>query len=402
MNIFIARQPIFDRNLNVFGYELLYRSDFENISKIFNGDVATSMVLNNGILMLNDGKSEKYSFINFTKKLIIDEVPLLFSNEDIVVEILENIIPDEEFISKCIKMKKRGYILALDDFVLSYEYEDLIKLSDIIKVDFLLNSRSERKEIIKKYSNYNVKFLAEKIETNKEFEEAKSDGYSFFQGYFFEKPSVISGKDIDIIPTNLFKLIDMVYSKDVNYNDIAKVIKNDVALTYKLLRLTNSVNFGKSQEISSINHALTFLGIKELRKWLSIIMVNNIDNKKTDELIKISLIRGRMTELLAEKLNLASENNDFFLVGLLSLIDTLTNTTMEEALRYLPINLIIKETLLGKDTIIKKVLNIVLMYEKNDWNNLEFFCKSVKINFEELTKIYYKSIKWADNVIMEY
>lgn len=201
MNTFIATQPIFDTNQNVIAYELLFRGD--SVNNEFNnidGDIATSNVIINSISVigLSNLTNGKKAFINFTENLILDDTAYVLPKEYVIIEILENVPPSKEIIKACKRLKAKGYTLALDDFVLIDNLKELIKLADLIKIDFTITKGDERKKVIDKILQINnkVKFLAEKIETKEEFNEASMMGYSFFQGYFFSKPTIFRGTDL--------------------------------------------------------------------------------------------------------------------------------------------------------------------------------------------------------------
>ncbi|MCY6484176.1 HDOD domain-containing protein [Clostridium aestuarii] len=400
MEIFMARQPILDKNMKVYAYELLYRSSLENFSKIDEADEATMSVLNNSLLLLrnNNKVSSKKYFINFTKNLIIKEMPFLFPSENIVVEILEDIVPDKDFLDVCKLLKKQNYILALDDFVLDYKYLELIKIVDIIKVDFILTSKEERMEIVKRYKKYGVQFLAEKVETKEEFEEAINFGYSYFQGFFFSKPVVMVGKDIQVIPSNVIRLLKELKLESPEYSKIAKIIERDVSLTYKLLKLVNSPIFGISNNITSIKQTLVFFGFKELKKWISIIMMRDMGNNKPNELIRKSLIRGNMAENIAS-LFTVNIKNECFLVGILSLIDVLTNRDMKDVLSQTPLEDDIKRALLGYQNNLGEILKIVIEYEKGNWQFIDNFCDKFNLSFEEIRDAYINAIRWSNEIM---
>ena len=240
MDIFVARQPIFDAKKRVYAYELLYRAGEQNQSNVINGDQATSSVVANTLMLIGlDSLTQgRMAFINFTRQLIEEEIPTVFSNELLVVEILEDIIPDKAFIKSCRSLKEQGYVLALDDFVLDYPYEEIVDLVDIIKVDFLLTNPSERHAIIQKYRGRNIRFLAEKVETLEQFEEAVRAGYTYFQGYFFAKPVIMKHKDIKPAAFSYVKILEELGGEQPEYERIAEAIEFDVSLSYKLLRLS--------------------------------------------------------------------------------------------------------------------------------------------------------------------
>lgn len=405
MKIFVARQPIFDIHKNVYAYELLYRSSDENKSgfddpNVLDGDNATSSVITNSMLLvgIENVTQGKRAFINFTKNLILDEIPTLFSNDIVVVEILEDIIPDADFIKAVKSIKSKGYLIALDDFVLNYEYDEIIKLSDIIKVDFLLTSSLERKKIVEKYKNYGVRFLAEKVETLEEFNEAKEMGYSYFQGYFFAKPVILTSEDIKTLSSSYVQIIEEVSKDEPEYDKISNIIEGDIALTYKLLKLINSPAFYTSSRITSISRALVMLGFKEIRKWISIIMLRDIGSDKPNEIIKLSLIRGRMGELLAKLCNYTDIKDEMFLVGMFSMIDTLMDRSLFDILSELPFETSIIEALLGYDNELRRLFEIILAYESGNWDNLIIYTKKFNIDAYKVPDIYFESLKWTREV----
>lgn len=198
MEVFVAKQPIFDRNSDVFGYELLFRSGHGNFYDGLDENAATSKVISNSlsVIGMENLTGNKRAFINFPYEMLIKGAASTLPKESVVIEILENVYPDYDIINECKRLKQLGYLLALDDFILKPEYEPLIELADIIKVDFLLTKSHERESIINKINSPKIKFLAEKVETKEEYELAHKLGYSYFQGYFLSKPVIIKGIDI--------------------------------------------------------------------------------------------------------------------------------------------------------------------------------------------------------------
>ena len=400
MEIYVARQPIFNTRLQVVAYELLYRSGSENSSSFSDGDCATSSVISNGLMSLgiNELTEGKKSFINFTKNLILDKIPVLFSKDIIVVEILEDIVPNDEFIDACRDLKSRGYTIALDDFVLDYNYIELIEIADIIKIDFLSTTRKERRKIISLYRNLDVKFLAEKVESLEDFEEAKENGYSYFQGYFFSKPVIIPGKDITSQVGNYIEIMDELNSSSPEYNKISNIIERDVSLTYKLMRLINSPAFYTNSRITSISHALVLLGFSEIRKWITIIMMRDLGSGKTDEIVRLSLLRAKMCELTSVRLKMRARKNEMFLVGIFSMLDTLMNRSLFDVLSEIPLEIEIIRAILGYDNELREVFDLVLAYEKGQWGIVKRICSRKNIEISDLFTDYQKSIEWIKDI----
>jgi len=209
MKVYVARQPIFKKNKKLYGYELLFRGGMENTFPDIDGDTATSKLLSNsffniGIDRLTGGK---VAFINFTQELLIRKIPMMFPIENIMVEILEDVRPDEEVVNACLDISKAGYAIALDDFVFKNELKPLIELAHIIKIDFMLSPIEEIRQLLNTLKGYKIKLLAEKIETYDEFEKAISMGFTYFQGYFFSKPEILSAKEVTPNKINLLQIV---------------------------------------------------------------------------------------------------------------------------------------------------------------------------------------------------
>lgn len=400
MEIFIARQPIFDRKQHVIAYELLYRAANQETSNFLDGDSATSSVIVNSLLTmgLDSLTDQKLAFVNFTKNLIDQEVPTVFSNEFVVVELLEDIVPDDAFIDAVKKLKAAGYTIALDDFELDNAFPELVELADIIKVDFLLSDREERKTIVEKYKHLNIRFLAEKVETHKEFQEAIEQGYMYFQGYFFAKPKVVSGRDVQSMAINYIKILNELNQESPEYKEMAAIIESDLALSYKLLRLINSAAFYTNSKITSINHALVLLGFKEIRKWISLIMLRDIGTDKPQELVRVSLVRAKCMESMAKELNMMDRKPELFLMGMFSLIDTLMDRPMEDVLDQLPLCDEVKNGLMGKQSPFKDVLSLVKSYEKGCWEIFFKKCDRMKIKRNLIPDIYVEALGWVRSI----
>lgn len=400
MDIFIARQPIFDIRQNVFAYELLYRSGIKNLYAGINGDQASSEVIGSSFLLfgLENLTMGKKAFINFTRKLLEDEVATLLPKESIVVEVLENVEPDKQMLSACIKLKELGYQLALDDFAYDPRFEPFIDLVDIIKVDFLQTSPQDRAALVQRIGNKNIKFLAEKVETKEDFNQALQAGYSYFQGYFFSKPNIVSGKDITSFKLTYLQLLQEIGKPDLDFDELEETIKRDVALSYKLLRYINSAAFSLRANISSIKQALVLLGQKEIKKWVSLVALRSIGEDKPDELVKLAISRGRFCELVSPKLGLKHRSPDFFLMGMFSLIDAFLDQPLAYILSQLPIAVDIKRALLGKESRFKDVYQMAVSYEQGNWEKALRLAKRLKLEEQEIIDVYLESLDFTRRI----
>lgn len=394
--LFVARQPILDKNLNLYAYELLFRTGFQNFYQSDDDDYSTlNVILNSFILIgLDSLTGGEKAFINFTHQILTDEIASIFPNKTLVIEILENVHIQNKVIDICKKLKDKKYIIALDDYIYKEESIQLLELADIVKIDFLVYKGKERQRIVDKLSKYKLKFCAEKVETYEDYQQAVDYGYNFFQGFFFSKPTVFSSHDIPSHKFNHIEIIKEVNSPNMKISDLEKIIKRDVSMTYKLLKYINSAYFSIPNEIQSIKHALSLLGNSEIKKWITFIALSSIGDDKPKELIISSLFRAKFCELLSN--NNQQYNSQLFLIGLLSLLDILIDIPMEKILNDLPLPDLIKIPILGGDNCLSDIFKLVVSYEKAQWNKIEEYSKKINIDSEILPELYLKSIQFAN------
>lgn len=396
MDVYVARQPIFDRRMNVLGYELLYRRSMNNFYEGTSDSQATAEVINNAFLSMhfNELTSGTKAFINFSHDMLIKGIPLLLPRESIVVEIVERTKVNDELIEACKKLHSNRYILALDDFKATPASEELMDQAHIIKVEFSKVSHSTQREYIKKNKG-KVKFLAERVETREEFQLAMDMGYDYFQGYFFSKPVIIKGKDIESINVNIIRILEMLSLEEPDYQEMTEIIETDIGLTYKLLKLVNSVFFGTRNVIHSIKHALVHLGINEIKKWVYVLMLKEVQLMENKELINMCLVRAKIMELLSVDMGKDEKKSDYFLVGMFSSIDILMNRNMKEIMDELPLSLEAKGALLGEDNKIRKLLDIVVDYEKLVWDKTKIKQISPEITLDTYSNRHMEALKWV-------
>ncbi len=401
MDIFVARQPIFNQHREVYAYELLFRSGFENAFGNVNGDQASSKVMTNSFLGigLDTLTGGKRAFVNFTRDLLVQEIALLFPSEQLVVEILENVEPDEEVLDSCKSLKQAGYSLALDDFCFESKYEPLVKLADLIKVDFLLTTSDERCEKTPQLTDQGITLLAEKVETQEVFEEALQLGYTYFQGYFFSKPVVVSQRGIPGFKVPYIQILQSIRRPEIDFAELERIIKSDLSLTHQLLRYINRFGFGFVREIESVRHALTLLGHDNLRKLVSLVVLSSVVEDKPQELLAASLIRATLCESLADTSGLGGRKFDLFLLGLFSMIDAVLDLPLPEALSYVPLPEDVKAALLHQRNPFGDLWNMVLAYEKGEWDVLSTHAKNFGLSESEVAASYLPAVQWAEDTV---
>jgi c-di-GMP-related signal transduction protein len=399
MDIFIGRQPILDRDENVVAYELLYRNSTANRYEGLDHDSATVDVMVNSFagIGIKEVGDRKKCFINFTENLLLNRVPTYISPEYIVVEILETVNLTQEILNVCKELKSKGYIIALDDVAFKRNLSPLLPYIDIIKIDYLAMSREDIKEMVETYK-HKVTFLAEKIESREEYEEAKAMGFEYFQGYFFSKPIILQGKNIDPIPTNYLQLLDKLSSSDPDIDEISNIIQQDLSLSYKLLKVMNSGTFFFKSKVTSIKQAVVLLGLFEIKKLIMMLMMSSM--KKADnqtELLKMSLTRASFFERTSGIFEL--NKNQLYMFGMFSLIDTILNKNMKDIIEDLPITNELAEALVGNNEKYNLALSAVKCIEQGEWDELQTLCRALQASDAELLMNYQASSLSADQFV---
>ncbi|MDY7108568.1 MAG: HDOD domain-containing protein [Planctomycetota bacterium] len=400
-SVFLGRQPIFDKRLDVYAYELLYRSGTQNAFTGDDGDQATRVTIGNSlnVLGLGDVAGAKMIFFNITRGLLMDEFYAVLPPDRTVVELLETVEPDEEVIAACARLREEGYLLALDDFVFGDAYRPLLAIADFVKVDFMATDREQRRALIEEFGRPGLSFLAERIEKPEEFEEAAALGYKYFQGYFFAKPKIIVGSDIPGGKERYLLLLRSVQGEEIDFDQIEKIIKSDGSLSVKLLRYLNSAALGMREKITSIKQSLVLLGERPLRKWASLLAMTCMGEDKPTELIRISLARAQFCELLCEDLGLNGRQIDLFMLGLLSALDALLDCPLADVLAHLPLSSDVKATLLGDSTPLGKLQMLVLACERGDWKTGTVLGRMLGLPEQRVADVHAESLRWADEVL---
>jgi EAL and modified HD-GYP domain-containing signal transduction protein len=390
----IGRQQIVDQKLNIFAYELLFRGRDFDLNHKDGGTQATNQIITDSILELglNNIVGSHKAFINFTTQNILDKTALKLPKDRIAIEVLESVEIDSSIINNLKELSGLGYTIALDDFVFSDEWEPLIEFADIIKLDILEMGEIKTRELIQKLKSYNVKLLAEKVETHDEFQYLRELGCDYFQGYFFNKPNIVTGKRISINQTAAIQLLTVINDPAVEFEELYKTISNDISLSYKLLHYMNSAFFALPNKISSIPHAISYLGLNEIRRWTNILTLSSLADKP-EIVLQNALIRGKMCELLAKLIG--EQKEQFFLIGILSSLDSILDIHLEEALEQLPLSSDIVTGILNKEGVLGEALQCVINYEHWDVPPITFRGLDQTL----IGDAYIESINWATDVL---
>jgi EAL and modified HD-GYP domain-containing signal transduction protein len=393
---YVARQPIFDREENVFGYELLFRDGLENA---FHGDndEASRATLDRSLLMgldiLCDGRR---AFVNCTRDTLIKGLVTVLPSTTTVVEILETVPADAEVLEACRHLKEVGYMIALDDYVANDARAALAEMADIIKVEMQLTTEEERVAMMKQFGPWRCRMLAEKIETQAEFQRAKELGFVYFQGYFFRRPEMMNTRDMPANRLNYLRLLQEVSRPELNLKELEKLVKSEASVCYRLLRYLNSPMFGFQSEIHSVRHALSVLGERDARRWVRLIAAVGAGQEATSDLVLSALVRGRFGEMLSTRV--PHGESDLFLLGLLSLIDAMLEMPMADILERIPLDHPTKAVLLGQPSMLRPVFQLMLAHESGEWDAAEELSKSMNLDAEDIAGYYWQAQQWAREV----
>jgi c-di-GMP-related signal transduction protein len=391
--LYVARQPIFDRHEQVFGYELLFRDGLENA---FHGDAdqASRATLDRSLLMgldvLCDGRR---AFVNCTRDTLLKGLVTLLPSSTTIVEILESVPPDADVIALCRSLKEAGYTLALDDYVADDRREKLTEFADIIKVDMQLTTPPQRASLVKRFGPWRCRMLAEKVETYADFLQTQDQGFVYFQGYFFRRPEILSTHDVPANRLNYVRMLQEVSRSELDLPAIEELVKAEASVCYRLLRYLNSTVFAFRSEIHSVRHALTILGERDLRRWVRLVATVGAGQDKTSDLVLSALVRGRFGELLAP--SVPHGNSDLFLLGLLSLIDAMLEIPMQDILQRIALDHPTKAVLLGQPSALELIFQLILAHENGDWEQALKLSDRLGLDSQTVATDYWEAQRWA-------
>jgi len=400
--IFLGRQPILDRSQNVVAYELLFRSGQVNSANVNNDMQATANVIVRAFSELGVSAvlGKHKGFVNIGIDLLLSDIIELLPKEKVVIELLENIKITQEVVNRCKYLKKIGFTLALDDYVVSDpQYLPLVGLIEIVKIDYLLIKKEDLPDIVKSLRKWKVKLLAEKIDDRNQANECLALGFDLFQGYFFAKPVILTGKRTDPSKLGLLQLLGMVLG-DADTVEISKMFKRDPSLIYKLLQLVNSVAVGLPHKIKSLNQAIAILGRKQLQRWLQLLLFVQNDKNTNNPLLQLAAMRGKLMESLAEIQ--APRDQDYheraFITGILSLLDVLMGIPIQEILKEINIAPDICTALTLHVGMLSDLLELAQTIERGDFEKAGALLETSGLTIEDLLRAEMNAMRWANEL----
>lgn len=367
MQRYIARQAIFDRNLRVLGYELLYRAGEEDRAVVTDGDRATRILLSDALMAfgLSNLTNGRVAYVNFTEKLVMSDFVLLTDPRRITVELLESVQVTEKLIRRLRELKERGYRLALDDYTGDPAFDPLLPLLDVLKVDFLATDERRREEIARKYRRGRMSLLAEKVEDRETYEKAARQGYRMFQGFFFQRPTNMRREMADINAATYTRLLRELNKPDVELIACAEMIRADATLTFRLLKKVRTLQYYRGNSLQVIERAVTYLGIDELYHWVALLLARDFNTTCSDETVREAYLRGIFMERLMERSPHSQRKTSGFLAGMFSLMDLILGRPMRDILEEVELPGEVKRVLLGEGGgPLKAYLEFAVSYER--------------------------------------
>ncbi len=389
-DIFVGRQPILDRNGELAAYELLFRPG-QGASPVDGVEMTASVVVNTlldiGLDRISNGMPV---YINTPEALLLKDALDILPPGRVHLEILEDVEVTDALLAACRRLKSLGYTILLDDFEFAPHLQPLVELADIIKVDIL--AIDDLAAEVKKLSTHPVVLLAEKVETHEQYETALALGFSLFQGYYFCKPETIKGVGMPSAKVALLKAHQQVMAT-TNLDDIQHIIQRDLGLSYRLLKYLNSAALGIRQQIKSVSHAVILLGLNNIRHWLSLLTMVSIGSSKPKELIHMSLVRGHLLEDLADQLGQGNQRQDFFTLGMFSLLDAILDQPMEDIVDELALPDDLRAGLLGTDSRMGALPALAQALERGEYLAIDRYCEQYGIRYDVLNGAYLNALQ---------
>ncbi len=398
--LFVARQPILDAQQSLVAYELLFRGSQDNKFTHDDGDAASTQMLYNTVNVhgLNRLTRGRPAYVNMTRQLLLDETYRILPPELTVIELLETVAPEPDVVAACRRLKEQGYRLALDDFVNAPGYEPLLELADVVKLDLLSEPRSAWEKTARKLGRWKLELLAEKVERVEDFEAARDMGFAYFQGYFFARPRVMAGKDVPGFKHTYLQLLEQINNPQLDWDELESVIKQDVSLSWKLLRYLNCSTMGLSHRVRSVHHALTLLGERPFRQWASFQALAMIADDKPPELLQLALVRARFGELLTQAVGEGERRFDGFMLGLLSVLDALVDRPLAELVEQIPLSADVRAALCGEASVLRPLNLLIRVCERGQFALVQRTAEQLGVEPAVVAEAYEAAMTWADEL----
>ncbi|BBS36780.1 EAL and HDOD domain-containing protein [Enterobacter cloacae complex sp. 2024EL-00215] len=403
MYAFIARQPIFNTDMNTVAYELLFRDGMTNRFPDVSAEYATSRMISDQFLCVPSQQiaGTHTSFINFPSRMVIDRSGEALDKDNVVVEILEDAVPGDELLQAVKEMNAHGYRFALDDFTLAPEWDVFLPYISILKFDVRNNTLEQIENYLqqRKKLTGHIKYLAEKVETKEEFKKYRDAGFSLFQGYFFCRPEIIKYKRLSQNQLAIFRLQMEIGRNKPDFRIIESLIKTDLTLSYKIMRYMkhtafkycSACNFSKL----TLSEVLRYLGENQLRRFVAVVVLASAGNDTVNELYPLSMMRGKFCELITEKMGEPTQAENAFLCGLFSLLDTILELPMTELMKQIAVPQSVSNALCHQEGLLADIVTLCRYYEQQEWDEATRMCNVLGLSDEDVVGAMRVATIWA-------
>lgn len=403
---YFGYQPILNRRQNIVGFELLFRGIDQNNGVVLDQAQVTSQVLTAAFASINANEflQRRKAFINVDREILESTIIELFPPGKIVLEILETTQPDSKLIEKCKMLRKKGYLIALDDFRYSEPWKPLLQIVNFVKLDIHMLNPEELKQHVDFLRHYDLYLIAEKVETPEEAKFCRALGFDYFQGYYFARPAIVEVKDLHPSKQIIILLLSEIM-RGTEVQTIEDILKRDTGLSYRVLCYINSASMGLASRITSLRHALVILGRERLWRWLTLMLFTERNNRILSGLANTAIVRGRLMELLGLHSNLIhpedhEKANQMFITGMFSLLDALLEVPMDVAIQKLKLPKPVVEALIGRSGPYGPYLSLVEAIEQNDTKKIASLEEALQLNSDDVNLLLLEAMAWAENITL--
>ena len=398
MEVFATRFPIFDVHMDVFAYRVAYQNNLQDYYQSVREKKTDNDLME--FIGLADILGSSRGLIDFNRELLIAQYPLLFDQAKIIVCIPADLEVDSQVLDCCSKLRSRGYHLALNDFRDGHLQSPLLEFADIVNVECLGMTRDNSLRICQACRDRMIVLLGDSIQDEQQFHQARADGFNLFGGRFFRQPAVRDHADLAPNKLAALHLLKDVSQADQSPQDLAALVQRDVGLTFQLLKLVNSVWYGLSHRVTSIQHALVLLGDREVHRWASMMALIAVGNDKPSELLTLSLIRAKFAEQLAMLTSLKKQASELFLLGMFSVVDAIMDRKMEDVLTEVALAKTIKQTLLRQPSDYTPIYKAMLAYEHGQWVLFAGLAGEMGIDPNSVPPLFHQALDWSQKAYL--
>ncbi len=362
----IGRQAIFDRELKVFAYELLYR-DAGGSCAITDGDQASSVTLLNAFMEIGLDRitGPHKAFINLTRHFFVNMPPVPFTRDRVVLEVLEDVEVDSTLLRGIENMRAQGFHLAMDDYLFQPQLAPVLPLVNYIKVEIRPDTLDDLVQRMPELRATGAKLLAEKVESAEQFEKLHELGFDYFQGYFFAKPNLVRSDRVVEHSTMVMELLSRLNDPQVQMNEVVSLISQDPGLSFKVLRWINSAAIGMRNRVESIQRAVILMGLDRIRAWATLFAMAGLGDRPV-EILNLGLLRANLCERLC-RLCRRGVPETAYTVGLLSVLDAMMARPMSELVEELPLPDEVKRAIAQREGDYGRYLDHTIRMEYHEW-----------------------------------